>query len=58
MDVYFVLFGKDFCNCQRNLAKTVIVPIYPRVSDTRPIPGGYGHGYKILPAGMVAGGYE
>jgi hypothetical protein len=32
--------------------------LYPRVPDTRPIPDGYRHGYKILPAGIVTGGYK
>jgi hypothetical protein len=39
------------------LSVGVHVKLYPRVSDTRPIPDGYGHGYKIIPAGIVAGGY-
>jgi hypothetical protein len=29
-----------------------------RVPDTRPIPDGYEHGHKILPAGIVTGGHE
>jgi hypothetical protein len=28
-----------------------------RVPDIRPIPDGYGHGYKILAVGIVMGGY-
>jgi hypothetical protein len=30
--------------------------MYPWVSDTRPLPDGYGHGYEFLPVGMIMGG--
>ena len=40
------------------LSVGVHVKLSPRVSDTRLILDGYGHGYKIIPAGIVAGGYD
>src|SRR5438128_3510794 len=30
----------------------------PRVPETRPKPDGFGCGFQILPAGLVAGGFE
>jgi hypothetical protein len=40
-----IIFSKNFWYCFK-------IYIYSRVPDTRPIPDGYGHGYKFLPTGI------
>jgi hypothetical protein len=53
--VHAIILIIIFLSTMRSASKSFYIR---RVPDTRLIPDGYGHGHKILPAGIVSGGHE
>jgi hypothetical protein len=53
--VHAIILIIIFLSSIRSVSKSFYIR---RVPDTRPIPDRYGHGHKILPAGIVVGGHE